>query len=57
VVYLDELVELPPFELWVVIAILEDIGLDVVLDVISIITPSSDFTIAYQSMWAFGNHL
>ncbi len=56
-VYLDELVELPPFELWVVIAILEDIGLDVVLDVISIITPSSDFTIAYQSMWAFGNHL
>jgi hypothetical protein len=59
VAYLDELVELPPFELWIVSVIAEDmaIGLDVALDVISIITPSSDFAIAYQSMWAFENHV
>jgi hypothetical protein len=58
VAYLDELVELPPFELWIASVIAEDMaGLDIALNVISIITPSSDFAIAYQSMWAFGNHI
>ncbi len=57
--YPNELLELPPFELWIVTIVAKDMAvrLDVVLDVISIIAPLLDYATAYQSMWAFGKHL
>jgi len=44
---------------WVAIAIVEDMATsgDTSPYVISIITPPLNYAIAYQSMWAFGNHL
>jgi hypothetical protein len=59
VTYLENLVELPPFEIWFAIAIAKKLetGEGVVEDVISINSPPSDLAIGYWSMCAFGNHL
>lgn len=57
--YLKNLAKLPPFELWFVNVVIEDltIGEGVVEDVISINSPPSNLAIGYWSMYAFGNHL
>jgi hypothetical protein len=51
--------ELPPFEQWLSIAIVEamTIGVEVSKDVVSISTPPSSFATTYHSMYACGNHL
>ncbi len=58
-IYPDDLAKLPPIESWVAIVVVEDMVAreDTLPNVISIITPPSNYAIAYQSMWAFGNHL
>jgi hypothetical protein len=50
---------LPPFEIWVPIAIVKAManGEDVSKDIISINIPPLDYAIVYRFMYAFGNHL
>lgn len=57
--YPNELVKVPPFQLWIAIDFAKDMlaSLDIVPNVISIVKPSSNLSATYQSMWAFGNHL
>jgi len=57
--YPNNLVELPPFELWFASDVVEDltIGEEVAEDVISISSSPSNLLTCYWSMYAFGNHL
>lgn len=57
--YLKNLAELPPFELWFVSVVVEDLatGEEVAEDVISINSLPSNLATGYRSMYAFGNHL
>ncbi len=52
-IYLNDLAKLPPFESCVAIIVAKDraIGEDVLLDVISIITPLSDYATTYVGLW------
>ncbi len=58
-VYLKNMVELPPFELWLFNFVVNAmaIGEDVVEDMVSISIGPLDLATSYRSMCAFGNHL
>ncbi len=58
-IYQENLVELPPFEIWFAIVIVKKLTTSekVVEDVISINSLPLDMATCYWSMYAFGNHL
>jgi hypothetical protein len=58
-VYLKNMAELPPFELWLfnVVVNAMAVGEDVVEDMVSISIGPLDLATSYRSMCAFGNHL